>query len=68
MEQAYWLRRQREELALAGYTTCAEAKLIHLDLAGRYSVKAGEEALRSQVAPRACRVMTRNTGDSPMYG
>ena len=45
MEQAYWLRRQREALALAGYTTCAEAKLIHLDLAGRYSVKAGEEAL-----------------------
>lgn len=50
VEQAYWLRRQREELALAGTTTCAEAKLIHLDLAGRYSVKAAEEALRTRTA------------------
>lgn len=45
MEHAYWLRRHREELALARCTTCVEAKLIHLDLAGRYSVKAREEAL-----------------------
>lgn len=50
MEQAYWLRRKREELALAGSAICAEAKSIHLDLAGRYSVKAGEEAFRPRTA------------------
>ncbi len=48
VEKAYWLRRQREELALADTTTCVEAKLIHLDLAGRYSVKAAGERTLAQ--------------------
>lgn len=58
LEQGYWHRRKREELALAGSATCAEAKLIHFDLAGRYSVKAGDvgEALPlrpgHQIAPQ----------------
>lgn len=43
MEEAYWLRRQREELSLAGTTTCAAAKVIHLDMARRYSVKADKD-------------------------
>ncbi len=45
VELGYWLRRHREELALANGTTCAKAKTIHFDLAARYSVKASEEAL-----------------------
>ena len=40
MEQRYWLRRQREELAMAGKATSAQTRLIHFELAGRYSVKA----------------------------
>ena len=40
MEQGYWLRRKREELAMAWRSSSAEARLIHFDLAGRYSVKA----------------------------
>ena len=40
LEQGYWLRRKREELAMASHSTSAEARLIHFDLAGRYSVKA----------------------------
>ncbi len=45
LRQKYWLRRKREELALARVSTCAEAKLIHFDLAGRYSVKASNEEI-----------------------
>ena len=40
LEQAYWLRRKREELAMASRSISAEARMIHFDLAGRYSVKA----------------------------
>ena len=40
LEQRYWLRRKREQYAMAWQATSAEAKLIHFDLAGRYSVKA----------------------------
>jgi hypothetical protein len=40
VERKYWLRRKREELAQASIATCVEARLIHADLAKRYSIKA----------------------------
>lgn len=40
MEQSYWLERERASLANARATTNAKARLIHYELAGRYSVKA----------------------------
>lgn len=40
MEKHYWLRRKRSSLAKAQAAISAEARLIHFDLAGRYSVKA----------------------------
>jgi hypothetical protein len=40
MEQAYWLSRKRASAINARQARSAEARLIHLDLAGRYSVKA----------------------------
>jgi len=40
MEQAYWLGRQRASLNSAARATSSEARLIHYDLAGRYSLKA----------------------------
>lgn len=42
VDHAYWLRRESEELAVAGSTMCDKARLIHLDLASRYSVKAAD--------------------------
>jgi hypothetical protein len=45
MEQTYWLKRKRSSLAKAQAATSAEARLVHFDLAGRYSLKA------MQVAP-----------------
>ena len=44
MEQRYWLKRERSSLAKANAATSAEARLIHFDLAGRYSVKAADAA------------------------
>ena len=53
LEQRYWLRRKRDELAMAWRSTSTRARLIHFDLAGRYSVKAAntEEPL-TPLAPQ----------------
>jgi hypothetical protein len=40
MERAYWLGRKRASLKLAQNATSSEARLVHYDLAGRYSLKA----------------------------
>jgi len=40
MEKAYWLSRKRASLKLAQDAVGSEARLVHYDLAGRYSVKA----------------------------
>ena len=45
MEQTYWLSRKRASVANARLAGSAEARLVHLDLAGRYSVKAAAAAV-----------------------
>jgi hemoglobin len=40
MDQGYWLARKRSSVASARRATSSEARLIHYDLAGRYSVRA----------------------------
>ena len=40
MEHTYWLERKHASLRLARGAACSEARLIHYDLAGRYSLKA----------------------------
>jgi hypothetical protein len=40
MEQKYWLGRKRASAAAASRAKSAQSRLIHLDLAGRYSIKA----------------------------
>jgi hypothetical protein len=40
MEKAYWLGRERASLKLAKVASSPQARLIHYDLAGRYSLKA----------------------------
>ena len=47
MEQAHWLTRKRASLTNARAAVTAEAKLVHYDLAGRYSVKAAHAAATS---------------------
>jgi hypothetical protein len=48
MERAHWLSRKRASLAMAQNALSAEARLIHYELAGRYSVKAANTP-RSQL-------------------
>ena len=40
MDKSYWLDRKRSALAMARRATTARARLIHYDLAGRYSIMA----------------------------
>ncbi len=40
MEQTYWLGRERAAMAMARNAASSEARLIHYELAGRYSLKA----------------------------
>ena len=40
MEKIYWLGRKRASLKMAKNASSSEARLIHYDLAGRYSVNA----------------------------
>jgi hypothetical protein len=42
MEKKYWLRRNKAAAAMARGATSAEARLIHFDLAGRYSLMAAK--------------------------
>jgi hypothetical protein len=51
LEQRYWLKRTKSSVAKAHSATSAEARLIHFDLAGRYSLKAASAASSSQPAP-----------------
>jgi hemoglobin len=47
LDQGYWLQRKRSSLASARSATSSEARLIHYDLAGRYSVQAANCGVRS---------------------
>lgn len=40
MEKAYWLSRKQASLKMARMAACSQARLIHYDLAGRYSLNA----------------------------
>jgi len=40
MGQQYWIGRKHAAMKMARAASTAEARLIHYDLAGRYSVKA----------------------------
>jgi len=40
MEKRYWIGRKRAAMGMARLATTAESRLIHYELAGRYSIKA----------------------------
>ena len=40
MENRYWIGRMRDAMSAARAASTSEARLIHYDLAGRYSLKA----------------------------
>jgi hypothetical protein len=42
MDKMYWTGRNRDAMAMARDATTAESRLIHYELAGRYSIKAAQ--------------------------
>jgi hypothetical protein len=55
MEKAYWLARKRASLKMARSAASAETRLVHFDLAGRYSVNAMATEIRAQDVAKAVR-------------
>lgn len=53
MEKTYWLRRQHAAVAMARAASTAESRLIHYDLAGRYSLRAA--AVPARIIPGIAR-------------
>ena len=49
MEEAYWLSRTEASLEQARNAATCEARLVHYELAGRYSLK----AMSAEMAPIA---------------
>lgn len=54
MDQAYWLERERDAISNARAAIFADVKLIHYDLAQRYSIEAANAAkvVRRRRKPR----------------
>ena len=42
MEKTYWIGRKRDAMAMARGAATAESRLIHYELAGRYSIRAAQ--------------------------
>lgn len=59
MEQTYWLGRKRASAANARSAASAEARLAHLDLAGRYSILAALSAAPPAEPPRLALALPR---------
>lgn len=51
MEKAYWLGRERASLRSAQNAAGSEARLVHYDLAGRYSLKAMAAETLADILP-----------------
>jgi hypothetical protein len=65
MEKAYWLGRKRASLKMARNAASSRARLVHFDLAGRYSVNAmSAETSAKDLAeslPRPIRAANKDT-------
>jgi hypothetical protein len=70
MEKAYWLSRKRVSLKNAQSAAGSESRLIHYDLAGRYSLKAGSNEaqaidLADSIPPPICGNSSKTPFDEP---
>ncbi len=52
MDQAYWLRRERDAIANGRAATLADVQLIHYGLAHRYSIEAANAAIAVKGRPK----------------
>jgi len=54
MEKTYWLRRKRAAMAMARAAKTSESRLIHYELAGRYSLRAVHAPERAIASVQTC--------------
>jgi hypothetical protein len=69
MDQQYFLGRMEDSLAMAWAAKSARAKLVHFDLAGRYSVAAARAAAlhdKRQQPPRRLPSRMRSAFSAPL--
>jgi hypothetical protein len=66
LENTHWLRLQHLSLTPARRATASEARLIHLDLAARYSVMAAAESAEAAAAAAPLPFRQLET-DEPAY-
>lgn len=77
MENRYWTGRKRAAMTMARNATTAEARLIHYEMAGRYSLKAAHslpfpiaaaaapEDRREALRPAALAPLPLGAGETP---
>ena len=51
MDKTYWIGRKRAAMAMARAAATSEARLIHYDLAGRYSIRAAHSFMLPDKGP-----------------
>jgi hypothetical protein len=68
VEKVYWLARKRESLRAAKSADSAEARLIHYDLAGRYSLNALSDQTQRTDLAAALPPALRPRGDPKVEG
>ena len=66
MEKAYWLQRQQDSGDRARSSTSAQARLIHLDLAGRYGIEAANVVLETEFEPAEASPERQATAGQPL--
>lgn len=49
MERSFWLGRKRASLKMAQDAATSESRLIHYELAGRYSIKAANSQINAEL-------------------
>ena len=69
MEKAYWLSRQCASVNSAQNAATSKARLVHYDLAGRYSLKAMAAETLADILPPAIysnriKLCSRNIDDA----
>lgn len=57
MEKSYWIGRKHAAMGMARGAVSAEVRLIHYDLAGRYSIKAAQCLARGRPTAEGARAM-----------
>ena len=68
MEQAYWLKRQRSAVAMAVKAGEADTRLIHYDLAGRYSIMAAQSVATASAGDGRIALQMPARIEPPIWG